>query len=45
MTNNQKAAAMTAKTPKVTEELNLAVAHVDLNAESIVASGLFYNRV
>ena len=45
MTNNQKAPAMTAKTRKVTEELNLAVAHVDLNAESIVASGLYFNKV
>ena len=45
MTNNQKTATMTAKTPKVAEELNLAVARVDLNAESIVATGLFYNRV
>ena len=45
MTNNQNAAAMTAKTSNVTEELKLAVVRVDLNAESIVASGLYYNKV
>ena len=45
MSTNQKSANTTTKAQKVVEELNLAVARVDLNAESIVATGLFYNRV